>query len=457
MIDGTKLAFLEGVLGQGATALQKAVAKAPVLENLLLPRTIISWLNIATQIGYDGAIPGIPDSQIHLQKSEEDNWSGSIEIAGHEYEFVDADICRVGAHIAVAVGADDDKINPQAKTVDIVKLGKTIDLLVKSRAVKVALEKGWPKDATENRENQEAHAVLQDMAAEQGKQVKPKKVKAPIPSSEDNWDSSWENTDDVLADAQVDAETALPPKKRASLYKEWRPGNFLPSWATSHSQVVKGQSRASDKGVYHLHHGVDNHGRQGWHTDFYPSSFPYGLGIFGSEDEARAAVEHHITHLQNGGKHQDWKRPAYTPKPPPTEYERKFGSSTEKAENTGRASHERAGTPETLKPDAPAPQQGPTKQVGVPKTYMPKMTGHNPSGPVAKTEIATKITKAQANAKCSTCGASHSNGGSFTGCNCLADLAKSITATPDNKGGYILSFSLPTEQIVTVLTVLKGQ
>lgn len=134
-MDGRKVQFLKAVLGEdGATALQKAAVRSEVLGNLLIPRTVIAWLGFAARSEYRGQIPGISNTYISFKKNE-DGFNGEISVSDEIYSFEKASLYHVAASIAVSLGADKDKAPSAVKDIDLTRLGKSIDLLVKARAV----------------------------------------------------------------------------------------------------------------------------------------------------------------------------------------------------------------------------------------------------------------------------------------------------------------------------------
>lgn len=137
--------FLREVLGlDGAGALLKAVARAPILEPVLVPRTILSWLATAIRIGYEGCLPGLDNSYLVISKNEQDNFTGAVTIGGAVYEFEDTSITHVAAALGMALGVHLSGIDPMIKSQDLTKLGKTIDLLVKAKIVTKELAKNTP-------------------------------------------------------------------------------------------------------------------------------------------------------------------------------------------------------------------------------------------------------------------------------------------------------------------------
>lgn len=111
----------------------------PDLEWSLLPRVVLSWLEVVAHGSYNGAIPGIEDTHLSLRKSEGD-FNGSISIGNDTYTFREASIYHVAGSMAVAMGLDHEP-QPALKHPSLAKLGKSIDILVKSRTLRKAQEK----------------------------------------------------------------------------------------------------------------------------------------------------------------------------------------------------------------------------------------------------------------------------------------------------------------------------
>ena len=126
--------FIEGVLGtDGAQALQKAGELHPNLETAILPRCIISWIKVY-EGGYDGAIPGIEGSELVFKKSEK-GFDGKIVFGEHSYSFKEASEYHLAACVVTALGSEEEDISDAAKSVEIARLGKSVDLLIKAFAV----------------------------------------------------------------------------------------------------------------------------------------------------------------------------------------------------------------------------------------------------------------------------------------------------------------------------------
>ncbi len=128
--------FLAAVLGKdGLAALNKAIARQGDLAEVLVPRTILSFVGTVQDLSYKGEIPGLPGSLIALTKS------GGI-INTTSYTGADANRFTMAAHLAILLGVtSDSKLAKNTKNIDLTRLGKAIDLLVKSRLLRQAMEK----------------------------------------------------------------------------------------------------------------------------------------------------------------------------------------------------------------------------------------------------------------------------------------------------------------------------
>jgi hypothetical protein len=139
-----KFAFLTNVLGEeGAHALSKAAARSTALEGVLLPRAVLAWVRSIDS--FEGGIPGIENSYIRFAKSES-GYSGSINLAEQLYEFSGASQEHVASAVIVALGQERARVDG-TKALDLSRLGKSIDLLVKARRVTASLAKAAPQGA----------------------------------------------------------------------------------------------------------------------------------------------------------------------------------------------------------------------------------------------------------------------------------------------------------------------
>lgn len=144
-----QLLFLRSVMGnEGAKALSKAVDRCQALESVLLPRSIYSWINNISSIGYEGLIPGIENTSLEFQKSDT-GYQGSVSIGELIYNFEDSNVFHVASAVAVSLGVEPAKI--EARNLEIEKLGKSIDILIKKELVKT-LKKDLDKKKEEKTE-----------------------------------------------------------------------------------------------------------------------------------------------------------------------------------------------------------------------------------------------------------------------------------------------------------------
>lgn len=140
-MDPKKMQFMRAVLGRdGAEALSKAVTRTQELEHVLLPRTILAWLEVASRWDYEGEVPGVENTYLSFRK-DEDGYTGSIKLDDGDYVFARASLAHVAASIAVALGADHERIAKSVRDIDLARIGKSIDLLAKAKVATDALSK----------------------------------------------------------------------------------------------------------------------------------------------------------------------------------------------------------------------------------------------------------------------------------------------------------------------------
>lgn len=132
MMDERKYAFLRAVLGNdGASSLKKAADKYDGLEGAIVPRAIMAWLGVVARADYEGGLPGVDDSYLDFAKNDDGTYSGSIAIEEAIFPFQNANVFHLAASIALSLGASLD--TEKLTDVDMVKLGKSIDVLVKAK------------------------------------------------------------------------------------------------------------------------------------------------------------------------------------------------------------------------------------------------------------------------------------------------------------------------------------
>jgi hypothetical protein len=129
--------FLSSVLGvDGAKALRKAADREPLIEPLLVPRTALAW--ISEHHAYEGNVPGLANSYLKLEKNEA-GFTGIVTIGDLNYEFGPVSPEHVAASLALAVNVDFTKAE-DVKDKMLVKLGKTLDALVKAQKLTKSLK-----------------------------------------------------------------------------------------------------------------------------------------------------------------------------------------------------------------------------------------------------------------------------------------------------------------------------
>jgi hypothetical protein len=139
-MDKASFQFLSAVLGDdGASALQKAAERSSELSSVLVPRAILAWLNTAGRYDFEGEVPGIENSYISFSKSSK-GFDGSVDMYGERYEFEGASMFHLAASVATVVGIDHE-LGVGVRDSDIERLGKSIDLLARTRLLSSELAK----------------------------------------------------------------------------------------------------------------------------------------------------------------------------------------------------------------------------------------------------------------------------------------------------------------------------
>lgn len=135
-MDPRKLSFLQAVIGtDGANALTKATSARSDLEWAIFPRVVMSWLEVTAHAGtFAESVPGVQAVQLNFRKNE-DGFTGSINIGSEVYGFRDATLYHVAGSVAVALGASPEHA-PELRSPALAKLGKSVDLLVRSRTLR---------------------------------------------------------------------------------------------------------------------------------------------------------------------------------------------------------------------------------------------------------------------------------------------------------------------------------
>jgi hypothetical protein len=128
--------FIKIILGDEASnVLDRVVDRVPEFASVIVPRALIGWLNIMGKYGYEGEIPGQPNSYFSLVKNEDNLFTGAITIDNELYNFENAELLHVAASFGVALGIESASVSDQLKKRDLSDLGKNLDLLIKSNIV----------------------------------------------------------------------------------------------------------------------------------------------------------------------------------------------------------------------------------------------------------------------------------------------------------------------------------
>lgn len=131
--------FLKSVLGnEGFKAVDRTILRIPILSSVVIPRTILAWVSTISKYGYVGELPGTPNSYFSLAKNSSDNFDGAITIQDKLYSLNNADLLHVASSVGVALNIETEEIPEQLKQSNLSKLGKSLDLLVKSQIIKQA-------------------------------------------------------------------------------------------------------------------------------------------------------------------------------------------------------------------------------------------------------------------------------------------------------------------------------
>src|SRR5579872_4841830 len=130
-MDPRESAFLQAVMGpSGAQALAKAPAE---LAAAVMPRCILAWLGVAAPGGYEGEIPGLQGSSVQFRKAEVAGYCGEFcTQPGETYTFDGASLFHLAGAVAVSLGTE---VDPVPETADLVRLGKSIDAMVKAHVL----------------------------------------------------------------------------------------------------------------------------------------------------------------------------------------------------------------------------------------------------------------------------------------------------------------------------------
>ncbi len=119
-------AFLKAAVGErGVEALSKTAERLPDLEAVVLPRVAMAWLHTASDLGYEGRVPG----------TEAVIKSDTIAYGGNSTTIKDNFLAAVSL-LCIAAGCNELAIPDRLRPSQVAYLAKSIDLLTKTRFLK---------------------------------------------------------------------------------------------------------------------------------------------------------------------------------------------------------------------------------------------------------------------------------------------------------------------------------
>ena len=464
IMESRKYRFLQAVLGEdGARALAKASARSREIEPALLPRAIMAWLGSAGLGDYEGDIPGVPDTYLQFRKSEEGRFTGSVSIDRVVYTFKRASPLHLAASIAVAVGADQESLSPSLRDLDIQRLGKSLDTLVKARAVVAELRK------------------MRTSEEQLAKTIADTKVGVPVEGKSNTWDYSH----------------LLSPQHTKAGYKlhVGEPDTELLHAKLRHGQLEVGSvngtlSDRDEEGNPSLKIGFaeipnPKHRGRGLGQLMYEALMTHAFHtkgvreVHGGNHSTMASMVHKKLSRQHGMD--------YSPKPTtaargdfdeePGDFDNRVGPYQYAIKDEMEPGGGKGGA------QLPGPQAEPRGPMEPVQALQPqaKQTSKgrivpvhpkppNPPAPSSTIPVAGQpqeqkrqalpsmaVGKSQASQPCSVCGIPQFRGNLFRGCMCLRDLAKSVKTIPTSTG-YRLEFGKDwDEDSVAILVEALGE
>lgn len=392
--------FLHSVLGEdGAGALIKAAKRAPILETVLVPRTVVAWLTTSIRLGYEGQIPGLENSYIQVSKAEDqDSFNGAMTLGEHVHSFEAVSLLYLAAAVGVALGVDGQKLDPMLKGQDLSKLGKTIDLLVNAKLIAKSLAE------------EPVEKAISSLAP--GQQIG------------HNGKNPVFNYDHLLSPAHRLAGYSLRiEQKPDGMQSQLHHGQVGPNSQIGRLEVDHDRD---DKSISMDVADLDEaHRGRGLGSAMYEAAMTHGKHNFGAE-HVKGSVHSSMAskvHERLSVKHGMGYRPMDTPFP-----------------------HLASATPGPF--DA---RHGPYDYAL--KEELPETTKSERS---VKREV--NVSAQEALRKCGECGGRQFNQHKFVGCLCFRGLAKSVTSTQSD-GRFVVKFNgmdWDDDSITAIISILKG-
>jgi hypothetical protein len=503
-----KLQFLQAVVGEdGARALSKAAERAVELDQAIFPRTILAWLDVHSSYGHEGVVPGIDSVPFQFKKTEK-GFDGSIAVNGEMHCFRDASLDHVAGCVAVALELDHERISSQVRPEQIMKLGKSIDLLVKSQLVKTSWNaKMRRKYHFETGSDTPAPDRYGDPSPLDPDQAEARRIQYarsigldPL-QSRGNVDgfpqSNGGNELPYDSNFPVEHETAhammTPPGKTVSQYqRELSATDKMPSEMYSdvgsknpdrrNAALASPEYQAHALGTQqenianHLEHHIDR--RSGLNATRFQSRFRIPGTPLGNNDSdypiwdksGPRKIPSKVIRDEAKSYSQKFDEGArFTPEgeiAPPTGIDAKINARAKTKlpmVKTDVKPNKRIRLPGTAA--APRPPQGPTPPTLVqPNNVKQAAAGAAgtaqtmPLPQVSKKKPSIQVTKSESQKKCLHCTRTQFNQDAFKGCFCFSALAKNVK-TILTKEGYTLEFGTAwdADAIATLVDTLKGK
>lgn len=118
--------FIKAVFGDSAEALIKSVSRRPEMAPFLLPRIVVAW--VKTLDSFDGHLPGIPNSDLALQKNEA-GFGGYLRVGANHHNIQDGSEFHVAALVLSVLGVSDLK-KSDVTGPELTRLGAAVDALL---------------------------------------------------------------------------------------------------------------------------------------------------------------------------------------------------------------------------------------------------------------------------------------------------------------------------------------
>jgi hypothetical protein len=135
--------FLKATLGEpGANAMEKSIQKLPQLSSIVVPQTVLCWVQNQTQ--YNAVLPGNSHVHVLLTKSE-NTYMGRIMSPGINYPFEKSSAKEVAVAISLTLGITDFSPNKKIRHTHE-RLSKTIEsLFLSNKQLEITLPVSFVK------------------------------------------------------------------------------------------------------------------------------------------------------------------------------------------------------------------------------------------------------------------------------------------------------------------------